>query len=153
VQTAPSNLNVPVITNSYAIQKERYGEVLKVYIEANDSDGDMLRVATVVEHTGYGRYPVDWVYLKPEQGGHFLGYLQWNTFSSKTARISEWTQVSLTISVFDRAGNESNGVVFPLEFVSEVVPHPPLPFPFNRGDLPRLGHVSVELFETWRDGP
>jgi hypothetical protein len=153
VQTVPSKPVAPVITNSYAIQKERYGEVLKIYIEANDSEGDMLRIATVVEHTGYSRYPVDWVYLKPEHGRHFLGHLQWNTFSSNTARISEWTQVTLKVSVFDRAGNESNVVVFPLEFVSEVVPHPPLPFPFGQGDIPRLGHVNVDLFETWRDGP
>ena len=153
MQPVPSETKAPVITNSYAIQKERYGEILKIYIEANDSEGDMLRIATVVEQTGYGRYPVDWVYLKPEHGQHFLGYLQWNTVSSKTAKIREWTQVTLKVSVFDRAENESNVVVFPLEFVSEMVHHPPLPFPFNQGDIARLGHVNVDLFETWQDGP
>ena len=41
---------------------------------------------------GYGTYPTDWIYLKPQYQKSFKGYVQWNTFSSKTAYIKEWTE-------------------------------------------------------------
>ena len=47
----------PVITHRFAIERARYGDVLKVYIEADDLDGDMLRIATVAYGNGSPRYP------------------------------------------------------------------------------------------------
>jgi hypothetical protein len=142
----------PVITHSYAIEKGRFGRVLNVYVEADDPDADMFRIAVVVEQVGQGVYPPDWTYLKSQYRGHFSGYLQWNTSSSRTGHMSEWTQITIKVSVFDRAGNESNVVVHPFMFVSEVIPSPPLPAPFNVASLPRLGTISVELFDPTRDG-
>ena len=107
----------PVITHSFAVEKGRYGNVLKLYIEADDPNGDMLRIATVAYQNGYGRHRPDWVYLKPENQKHFVGYLQWNTGGGY---IDEWTNVTLKVSVLDKAGNESNVVIFPIEFVMEA---------------------------------
>ena len=137
---------VPVIKTSYAPEKVRYGDVLRIYIEAEDPDGDMLRIASVADQVGYGRYPTDWIYLKPQYQQHFRGYLQWNSFSSSTSHMSEWTQVTLKVSVFDKAGSESNVVVFPFQFVSEAVPESQPPPPFSGGD-PRLGCLNVNLLE------
>jgi hypothetical protein len=142
----------PAISNAYVIERGRYGDVLKIYLEADDPDNDMLRVATVVDQVGYGRYPVDWVYLKSPYSGHFVGYLQWNTFSSHTGGLREWTSITIKISVFDKAGNESNVVVFPFEFVSEVISNPPPPAPFNQPMIAKLGNVDVNLFEPSRGG-
>ena len=140
----------PVITNSYAIEKGRYGDVLKIYIEADDPDNDMLGIASVVDQIGYGRYPADWIYLKSQYKGHFIGYLQWNTYSSKSSGLSEWTQIAIKVSVFDKAGTESNVAVFPFEFISEVIKNPPPPAPFNGVNLPRLGYIDVNLFDPTR---
>ncbi len=136
----------PVVKTSYAPEKVRYGDVLRIYIEAEASDGDMLKIASVVEQVGYGLYPTDWIYLEPQYQHHFRGYLQWNTFSSSTSHISEWTQITLKVSVFDKAGNESNVVVFPFQFVSEAIPDSQPPPPFNEGD-PRLGYLNINLLE------
>ena len=140
--------NAPVITHSYAIEKGRYGDVFKIYIEADDPNGEMLRIATVAHQLGHGHYPPDWVFLKPENEHHFVGYLQWNTYSGYTSWVSEWTQLTLEVSVFDKAGHESNAVVFPIEFASEVINNPPPPTPFNQGDIPRLGHVFINIMDT-----
>ena len=140
----------PVITNSYAIEKGGFGNVLRIYIEADDPDNDLLRIATVIEHAGFGRYPTDWVFLKPQYRGHFVGYLQWNTYNS--GGLSEWTQITIKVSVFDKAGNESNVVVFPYEFVSRLTSNPPPPAPFNVANLPMLGHVTVSLEDPSRMG-
>ncbi len=137
--------SAPVITAYYAVEKGNYGDVLRIYIEANDPDGDMLRIATVASQMGYGRYPTDWVYLKPQYQNHFAGYLQWNTWSNHTAYMPEWTRITLEISILDKAGNESNVVVLPYEFVTER-PVPKPPFPFNQGEVPRLGYIDINLF-------
>ncbi len=144
--------NPPVITHSNMIEQGRYGTVLKIYLEANDPDNDMARIAVVVEQVGYGPYPTDWVYLKPEFSGRFIGYLQWNTFSSNTDGLTEWTRITVKTSVFDKAGNESNVAVFPFTFASGVISYPPPPPPFDAPDLPRLGYVNVNLFDPTRDG-
>jgi len=141
--------HAPIITNAFAVDKGYYGNIWRIYIEAEDPDGDMLRIAAVVDQVGYGHYPTDWIYLKPPYQKHFKGYLQWNTFSSKASYLREWTQISLKISVIDKAGNESNLVVFPFSFETGVKGQyqSKPPAPFDQGDLPRVGYVHIDLFE------
>ncbi len=141
-QTKPE-IKAPIITHAYSIDKGR-GRIIKIYIEADDPDGDMWRIATVVGQTGYGSHRTDWTVVKPQDRHHLLGYLQWNTLGSR-GRIDEWTNITIKVSVFDKSGNESNVVVLPFTFVSETVPKPKRPAPFDQGDIPRLGHVDVQL--------
>jgi hypothetical protein len=114
----------------------------------------MLRIASSVDQVGYGHYPTDWIYLKPQYQKGFKGYIQWNTFSSKTPYLSEWTRIELKVSVLDKAGNESNVVIFPFEFVSGVRGQyqVKLPAPFDQGDLPRLGYLYIDLFDLTQSG-
>jgi hypothetical protein len=139
----------PIITQAFAVEKGSYGYIWKIYIEAEDPDGEMLRIASVVDQPGYGRYPTDWIYLKPKYQKGFKGYIQWNTFSSKAPYLREWTQITLTVSVIDKAGNESNEVVFPFTFESGVKDQYQykLPAPFNQGDIPKLGNIFIDLYE------
>jgi hypothetical protein len=139
----------PVITHSFAVEKGKYGYVWKVYIEAEDPDGDMLRIASVVDMVGGGRYPTDWIYLKAQDRRHFKGYLQWNTFSSRGPEPEEWTNITLQVSVFDKAGNESNVVVFPFTFESGVKDQYAykVPAPFDQGNLQRLGYIHIDLYD------
>jgi hypothetical protein len=140
-----STTNGPVIKNAYAIQTGRFGDAIKLYLDVEDPNGDMLRIATVPYETGYGRYTPDWVYLKPQYGHRFVGYLQWNTYSGHHQWVGEWAQFYLEVSVFDKAGNESKSVVFPVQFVSEVTHNPAPPAPFDQGDIPRLGYIYVNI--------
>ena len=142
-----AGMRPPIITHAFAVEKGYYGYIWKIYIEAEDPDGQMLRIASVVDEVGYGRYPTDWIYLKPQHQKQFKGYIQWNTFSSRSSYLPEWTEITVRVSVFDRAGNESNEVVFPFSF--EITPKEyayRLPPPFDQGDLPRLGYISIDLF-------
>ncbi len=152
-QTGPKpGTKAPVITRAYAAEKGRYGDALKIYLEADDPGKDMVRIAVAVDQVGYGHYPADWTYLKAEDRDHFIGYLQWNTFSSHGGGLREWTQITIKVSIFDKAGNESNVVVLPFEFVSEVISNPSLAPPFNQANLRKLGNVDINLFEPTRDG-
>lgn len=143
----------PAITHAF-INKEkgRYGDVLKIYIEAEDPRGYMSKIATVVDQVGYGRYATDWVFLGPQYEHHLLGYLQWNTYSYRASRMPEWTQITIKLTILDTDGNESNTVVFPFEFVSEAIPEALLPTPFNQGNLPMLGAVGINLWNPFEMG-
>ena len=137
----------PVITHAFAVDKGHYGSLWRIYIEAEDPDGDMDKIAVVVDQTGYGHYPTGWVILKPQYRGHFMGYLQWITFSSKASYLPDWTQITMKVSILDKAGNESNEVVFPFTFESGVK-HQfecQLPAPFGERNIPRLGHIMIDL--------
>jgi len=151
-----SRSGAPVITHAFTVDKIKYGDILKVYIEAEDPQGDMMKIATVVDQAGSGRYPTSWVYLKPTDRKHFKGYLQWNTFSSKTPYVSEWTPITLTVSVVDKLGNESNAFVFPIVFESGVkrASYYQLPSPFDQSDVKKLGSIDIDLmdFTILRDG-
>ena len=139
--------HAPIITHAFAVEKGYYGYIWKIYLEADDPDGDMLRIASMVDEVGYGRYPTDWIYLKSQYQKHFKGYIQWNTYGSNGGYLPEWTQITLKVSVFDKHGNESNEVVFPFSF--EITPNEyayALPAPFDQADLPRLGYVDVDLY-------
>ena len=144
----------PIITHSFAVEKGYYGYIWKIYIEVEDPDDDMFKIASVVDQVGYGYYPTDWIILKSQFQKHLKGYIQWNTFSSRTARLKEWTQITLKISIIDKAGNESNVVVFPFTFESGVKDQYKykLPAPFNEGDISRLGYIHIDLFEPTEMG-
>ena len=143
----------PIITHAFAVDKGYYGSIWEIYIEAEDPDADMERIAVTVNQVGYGQYPTDWIILTPPYRGHLIGYLQWNTFSSKAAYLTEWTQITVKISIFDESGNESNEVVFPFTFESVVKDENryQLPAPFDTGNIQRLGHIMIDLFDgKWR---
>ena len=142
----------PIITHAFAVEKGYYGYIWKLYIEAKDPDGDMLRIASVVDQVGYGLYPTDWIILKPQYRKDFKGYMQWNTFSSRTSYLREWTQIALRVSVFDKAGNESNEIVFPFTFETGMPLNSKPPVPFEQSDIPRLGHILIDLFEPTNMG-
>ena len=154
----------PVITNSFAVEKGQYGYIWKIYIEAEDPDGDMNRIYYVIDQPGAGRYPYNWIMVKPQYRSHFKGYIQWNTFSSR-GPLGEWTYIKLTLSIIDKAGNESNEVVFPFSFESGIKDQYryQLPAPFNEGNLPRIGYIHTDLFDPamadrgdrdiWPDSP
>jgi hypothetical protein len=56
--------------------------------------------------------------------------------------------MTIKISILDKAGNESNGVVFPFTFESGVKHQSEyqLPPPFDKQNIPRIGHIMVDLF-------
>jgi len=138
----------PTIAHAFAVDKGYYGYIWKIYIEADDPDGDMLKIASVVDQPGYGRYAPDFIYLKRENQKHLKGYIQWNTFSSRSAHLGEWTEITLKVSIIDKAGHESNEVILPFAFESGVKnPYQyKLPSPFDQGGLPKLGNIHIDLF-------
>ena len=139
--------NAPIITHSFAVEKGSHGYIWKIYIEAEDPDGRMSKIASVVDQPGVGRYPTDWIMVKSKDQHHLKGYIQWNLFSAEEY-LPEWTNITLKVSIFDKAGNQSNVVVFPFTFETGVKNQYKyaLSSHFDQGDLPRLGNIAIGLF-------
>jgi hypothetical protein len=151
-QSKPDS-KAPIITSSFAVEKGYYGYVWRFYIEAEGRDSDMQRIVASAYQPGYGNYTnILPIVLKPQFRHHLKGYIQWNSFSFKAADIPEWTQVTLKISIVDKAGHESNEVIFPITIESGVNPRYELPAPFDQGEVPRLGYLDLNLVSPF-DGP
>jgi hypothetical protein len=143
--------HAPIITNAFAVDKGHNGYIWKIYIEGEDPDGDMLRIASVVEQPGMGRYPIDWIFIKPPFQKHFKGFLQWNTYGAYAFDLREWTSITLKVSIFDKVGNESKEVILPFTFQTGVKDpyNYQLPAPFDQGNLVRLGYIDINLFDSF----
>ena len=138
----------PTITHSFAVETGKYGYIWKVYLEAEDPTGDMSKIVSIVDQPGWGEYLAGIIVIKPQNRHHLEGYIQWNPFSSASPTLDVWTQITVKISIIDKAGNESNAVVFPFTF-GPGVKHEynyKLPSPFDQGDLPMLGYIDFNIF-------
>jgi hypothetical protein len=136
-------LHPPVITHAYAPDRVPYGTPeLKIYIEAEDADGDMNYVFVVVDEPGHGSYPPDRVLLGPQYRSHLKGYLEWNRVRPG-APLAEGTQIRVRVSIADKARNVSNEVVFLLTFVSGISAQQDIPAPFDDINIPRIGYAGV----------
>ena len=141
-QTEPAG-SPPVITHSFAAEKLSHGDIWKVYLEANDPDGDMRRIVYSISKGGSGHGFRSFVIKKGNRAG-LLGYLDCS-FSSPVTAVAEWTELTLTLYIRDKGGNSSNKVVFPLALTRGVKQEPPPP-PFDKGGLKGLGTFWVKLF-------
>ena len=143
----------PVITHSFASEQLHHGDTWRIYVAAEDPDGDMRRFVGVLEQVGYGTYPSSYASIKKKNRQELRGYLVFRSTSGTGLRVSEWTQLKLTLSIRDRGGNTSNRVVFPL-VLSRGAKQPPPPPPFDSSGLDRLGVLWFELrHDGYRRGP
>jgi len=136
--------SAPVIIHWFASKELSRGDTWKIYLEANDPDGDMRQFVCVFDQVGYGSYSAEYVVIKKRHREKMKGYL--NFFSSGGAgiRMPEWTQLKLTVYILDKGGNVSNKVLFPLVLSRGAKQGPPPP-PFDVGGLDKLGTIMVEL--------
>jgi len=151
-ETARPSPSVPVITHAYAVDRGIYGTILKIYIEAEDPKGEMSKIATTVDQVAYGHYPTDFIILKSQYRKSFRGYIQWNTFSPNAANLYEWSRVFVTVAVIDKAGRTSNQFIFPFTFETGVAPASNPPAPFDEGTLPKIGSISIDLYNPYHMG-
>ena len=151
-QTPSQNPNAPVIRHACAIDRGIYGTILRIYLEADNPNGDMFKIATIVDQVGYGHYPTDFIMLKPEYRKAFRGYIQWHTFSPNAATLPEWNYVTVRVTVIDQKGYASNEFEFRFSFETGTGPEPKPPAPFDQGNLPKLGNVSINLYNPFSMG-
>jgi hypothetical protein len=130
----------PVITFSYAQEKIRQGEEWRIYISASDPDGDISRIYCMIDQPGGQLYRPDFTRLKKGMEEKFSGYLFLRTNSQFSLHGASLT---LTLTIVDRAGNESKPVLFPLTFDGE--PMKPLPADMEKELNQRIAAIGIDL--------
>ena len=141
----------PVITGSFASEKLSHGDIWRIYLQANDPDGDMLRFVCVFDQVGYGPYSSAYVPIKKRNRTELMGYLHFHSSAGAGLRMPEWSQLRLTVYVRDKGGNNSNKVAFPLVLSRGARQKSP-PAPFDSGPSERLGAIPVRLVNPQEDG-
>jgi hypothetical protein len=136
-ETRPKG-SLPVITHSFASKIVSHGDMWKIYLEANDPDGDMWNFAYTLGRDGYRRR-VNHLYIWRNNRTKMLGYIDVFIAPGETAQ-NEWANLTLTLHIRDRGGNMSNEVVFPVALSRGVQQTAPSP-PFNIDGLKGLATI------------
>jgi hypothetical protein len=140
-----SGTQPPVITRSYASTQGAYGQTWKIYIEAEDPDGDMFTITSELQQEGV-RYQksVDTIFVKKRDQKYMKGFLALDTFFLREPGLSVSSRLALRVSITDKAGNESKTAVFHFEYTGKTFEPTSLPAPFDQGDIPKLGNIVIE---------
>jgi hypothetical protein len=113
VKTGEGGDEPPRILDSYAAESVRPGATWRVFLKAQDADGDMHSIITQLVQPGIGYYPPDFTYIKEAEREGFAGYLILRTPPDYWL-LQEYVEATLTIQ--DCAGNKSEPVKFTLRF-------------------------------------
>jgi hypothetical protein len=138
----------PVVTHSFASGKVSHGDVWRIYLKADDPDGDIRQVFYSV---GQGRAGVRFrsLAIKNVHRAGLMGYVG-VVVSPPTTGVAEWTELILTLYIEDDRGNKSDEVAFSMALTRGVKQGSP-PSPFDGGDLESLGMIWVELYRPLGD--
>jgi len=124
--------NAPVIITAFASTELRQGETWKVFLQAQDPDGDMNRIVCTLEQPGVGVQPASFIKIREDRRRNLSGYIFLNTGSVSGF---QFTSCRLTVQIQDKKGNPSNSVSFPLTLNPRAVQQSPPPGVFRDEDL------------------
>jgi hypothetical protein len=132
----------PVITDSFAATEVSHGDVWKVYVKANDPDGDMRYLAYSIQISGQGGH-TNRVGVRKGDRAELLGYLN-IFFPPARDAWGEWADLTMTLYIQDSQGNTSEKVTVTTALSRGIKQASP-PAPFDIEGLKALGHIWVEL--------
>jgi hypothetical protein len=139
----------PIILDSYAAESVRPGATWRVFLEAQDADGDMHSIITQLVQPGIGYYPTDFTYLKGADREGFAGYLILRT-PRDFDLLQEYVEATLTIQ--DCEGNKSEPVNFTLRFDNKSGFGPQeVPGKWQTAANRKLGTIMVEIRSILED--
>ena len=109
--------SIPVISDSFAPRNVRPGTVWKIFIEAQDADGDMQDIVSSIAPATRSVLKYEYTAVKPAEAGLLKGYL-FATTPISAELLGEKFDVNIFIR--DRAGNKSESIGFTVHFTSEA---------------------------------
>jgi hypothetical protein len=149
VKTDQGGDEPPRILDSYAAQSVRPGATWRVFLKAQDADGDMHAIITQLVQPGIGYYPPDFTYIKGAEREGFSGYLILPT-PQEFDLLQEYVEATLTIQ--DCAGNKSEPVTLTLRFDLKSGYGPQeVPEKWQTAANNKLGTIMVQIRSVLQD--
>ena len=133
----------PVILGYYAPEAIRPGITWKIYLRAEDNDGDMAYVATTLYQADFGYYATDYTRLKGNDKKKCLGYIALKTPSDTKLTLDKFT---MQIVVVDSQNYQSKAIQLPLTFTS--LTQPEIPAEWQAAENHPLGELVTKIQST-----
>ena len=138
----------PIILDSYAAEKIRPGASWRVYLEAQDEDGDINYIAAQIFQPGVGYYPTSFTYIKGTDRQGFAGYIYLNTPADNRLLADNFR---LELILRDCEQNKSEPVYLPLKFDNLPSYQPQeVPEKWQMAANNRLGAIMVDIMSSER---
>ena len=130
----------PEVRDSFASNVIRPGTSWRVYLRANDIDGDMRTIVAVLSGAGFGSPQTSITQLRKEHRQEFAGYI-----FLRTPRDRSMLNKSFSLQVFVRDSKElkSETVEFPLSF--DYKDPQKLPAKWQDVSENKLGAIMIEI--------
>ena len=146
---SPSNGGEPpVILDSYDTAPIRPGTSWRIFLKAEDPDGDIRYIAAQLQQPGVGYYPASFNYIKGAEREGFEGYIFLRSPADRTLLSDTF---HLEILLRDCEGNASEPVRFTLRFdLKADYAIQPVPEKWQRAAKRKLGSIQVEITSSQR---
>jgi hypothetical protein len=133
----------PMIIGCYAAEKIRPGTAWKIYLQAEDKDGDMIYVSTMLYQAGFGYYATDYTRLRGKDRKKCVGYISLSTPSDVNLTADKFI---MEILVRDSQNNQSETIQLPLNFA--YLTEPEIPSEWQAAANHRLGVLVSRIQST-----
>jgi hypothetical protein len=133
----------PMIIGYYAPEVIRPGSAWKIYLLAEDKDGDMVYFATMLYQAGFGYYSTDYTSLKGKDRKKCVGYISLRTPADVNLTADKFT---MEILVRDSQNNQSETIQLPLTFA--YLTEPEIPSEWEASANYRLGGLVTKIQST-----
>jgi len=109
-RTGKAKGRAPVLVDYYAAKAIRPGRTWKLYLRAEDNDGDMNNIVVMLSQTGVGTYPTDFTRLNGDDSQTVAGYLFLTTPADQAL---VWDTLSFEMfAAEDRGARRCNSTTF-----------------------------------------
>ena len=133
----------PVILDSYAPQNVKPGTIWKIFVEAEDKDGDMKKIVAAIAAGPQSFLTYSFVSIQEEEREHLSGYIFVKTPRSPSL---QGKMFHLTIFVQDKEGRKSKSVAFLLHFTGESETEFDLSDKWQNASANKLGGIFSDYF-------
>jgi hypothetical protein len=134
---------VPVIKESFAAKEMSPLGNWKIYLNAEDPDGDMRYIRATISHPGMGAYPVTYIPIAKENAKELSGYIYWNSLGSTNSGWLNYLDLTAEVWIQDRAGHTSKPVTYTVSLQEHAKQAKPPAGMFKENDL---GPINIQLF-------
>ncbi|MBW1896126.1 MAG: hypothetical protein JRI47_03620 [Deltaproteobacteria bacterium] len=140
----------PKILKYGAVNRLQQGQTWRVFMAAEDPNGDMEEIIFELHQPGQGTYD-DTRRLKGDHTKAFSGYFYLNTPFAMSEGLWGYT-LTLTFRIRDKVGLSSEIVSLPVKFVGARVDQP-VPAGFTEAEVRSLGAIRIQIYrEDKREG-
>ncbi len=138
----------PVIHDSYAPKYIRPGATWRIYLHAEDYEGDMKEIVTFVTQSGVAPFPRNIIKLKEKDSKEVAGYLYLSS-DSDVGLLGDRLNVKLVVR--DRRDNTSQPLEFSVRFESRS--HQEIPEKWHGPANRSLGVIIHEVISPSQTRP